>query len=254
MKIKWILLPIAAMTMLAACNVPGGNTSSQQVAYDPATSVTIDETSVPEKVYAGESFTITATVLPETANPKVTWTSSNSSVATVDENGLFTAINAGFTTVKATTENGLKANKQIIVTEYVPVETFNVAKQAVTIAANGGFHYMDVAITPADATEKGATFASSNTSVATVDENGIVTAHNAGSALITATSKADSSKTATTAVTVTTQSWDNKRVVDVTADNKVDLPAFGNPTKPISAISLRRKTTVLSSPGNPSFA
>ena len=228
MKIKWILLPIAAMTMLAACNTHGGNTSSQQVAYDPATSVTIDETSVPEKVYAGESFTITATVLPETANPKVTWTSSNSSVATVDENGLFTAVNAGFTTVKATTENGLKANKQIIVTEYVPVETFTVAKQSVTLAADGGFHYMDVAVTPADATEKGATYTTSNASVATVDENGIVTAHAAGNATITAVSLADSSKTATTAVTVTAQSWDNKRVVDVTADNKVDFQDVQN--------------------------
>ena len=234
MKFKWILLPIAAMTLLAACNVDptqsgsaGGN-SSHQVSYDPATSVTINETSVPEKVYVGDSFTLAATVLPETANPKVTWTSSNSSVATVNEEGLFTAVAAGFTTVKATTENGIKASKQIIVTEYVSVETFSVAKSSVTLAANGGFHYMDVAVTPVDATEKGATFTTSNASVATVDVNGIVTAHNAGTATITAVSKADASKTATTAITVANQSWDNKRVVDVTADNKADFQDVQN--------------------------
>ena len=242
MKLRWILLPIAAMALIAACNNPGGQGTSQ-VAYDQATSVEIDDDSIPAKIYVGDSFKLTATVLPATANPVVSWTSSNSSIATIDSDGTFNALGAGFTTVRATTDNGLKANKQIIVTEYVPVETFSVAKQSVTVAANGGFHYMDVSVTPADATEKGATYTTSDAGVATVDENGIVTAKNAGTATITATSKADASKTATTVVTVTAQSWDNKRVVDVTADSKADFQDVQN-SGGIDAIPVGKSTNI----------
>lgn len=233
MKFKWILIPVAAMAMLAACNGtgnsnnPSGN-SSQQTSFDPATSVTIAETSVPEQVYVRDTFKMTATVLPETANPAVTWTSSNSKVASIDEEGNFTALSVGLTTVKATAENGVKGSVQIKVKEYVPVESISVGKEAVTLAANGGFHYMDAAVAPETATNKNVVYTSSNESVAVVDAQGMVTAKAAGSATITAKSAADDSKTKTTNVTVTTQSWDNKHVVDVTADNKVDFQDVQN--------------------------
>ena len=229
MKIKWLLIPVAAMALLAACNHggnsnnPSGVTSSQQTNYDPATSVTINEDSFPKEVFVTDTFKASATVLPETANPNVTWSSTNSKVATVDQEGNVSALAIGTTTIRATTENGLKANKAIIVRQYVPVETFSVGKSEVTLAANGGFHYMDAAVGPVDATNKKVNYVSSNESVATVDEKGMVTAKAAGNAIITATSDADSSKTATTNVTVTAQSWDNKQVVDVNADNKVDF-------------------------------
>ena len=230
MKLKWIMIPIAAMALLAACNgngnsnnPSGGETSSQQTSYDPATSVEIDEASVPEQVYVRDTFQLTATVLPATANPAVTWTSSNTKVATVDDQGNFAALAVGFTTVKATTENGLKANKQIIVKEYIPVETISVGNTTASIAANGGFYYMDAEVGPAEATNKKINYTSSNQAVATVDENGMVTGKAAGSATITATSAGDSTKSLSTTVTVTNQSWDNKEVVDVTANGKVDF-------------------------------
>ncbi len=59
-------------------------------------------------------------------------------------------------------------------------------------------------VAPWSATNKGVTWSSGNTAVATVNQSGVVTAVSEGSATITATSAADSSVTATCAVTVTT--------------------------------------------------
>ena len=229
MKLKWILLPIAAMALIAACNgnpnsnTPGGESTSQKSNFDPATSVEINADSVPEEVFVYDTFKVTATVLPATANQKVTWSSTNTRVATIDEEGNVSALATGTTTLRATTENGLKANQAIIVRKYTPVETLSVGKESVTIAADGGFHYMDALVGPEEATNKKVTYTSNNEAVATVDAKGMVTAKAAGNAIITATSVADNTKTAQTSVTVTAQSWDHKQVVDVNADNKVDF-------------------------------
>ena len=70
----------------------------------PATSVALNKTETTLEVGAQEQ--LTATVLPETAVQAVTWTSSNPAVATVDENGLVTAVAAGTATITATTTDG----------------------------------------------------------------------------------------------------------------------------------------------------
>ena len=235
-KIKWVILPVIAMALAVGCTGPGSNSnnpsgggnSSGQTSYDPATKVEIDETSVPEAVYVGDTFKVTATVLPETANPAVTWSSSNTRVATIDDQGNFTALAVGSVSVKATAENGIKGSKQILVKQYVPVESIAVGKTSVTLAANGGFHYMDAVVGPETVTNKKVNYSSSNESVATVDANGMVTAKSAGNAVITAKAAGDETKTATTTVAVTAQSWDNKEVVDVNANGKVDFQDVNN--------------------------
>ncbi len=237
-KFRWVILPIIAMALAVGCTGPGsnsnnpgssgGDTSSGQTSYDPATKVEIDETSVPEQVYVRDTFQVTATVTPATANPAVTWTSSNSTVATIDEQGNFTALAVGATTIKATTENGLKASKQIKVKEYVPVETISVGKTSATLAANGGFHYMDAVVGPETATNKKVNYSSSNEAVAVVDANGMVTAKAVGNAVITAKAAGDETKTATTNISVTAQSWDHKEVIDVNANGKVNFQDVHN--------------------------
>ena len=237
-KLRWVILPVIAMALAVGCTGPGsnsnspssgsGDTSSSQPSYDPATEVVINETSVPEQVYVRDTFKVTATVTPATANPAVTWTSSNTSVATIDNEGNFAAIGVGATTIKATTENGLKASKQIKVKEYVPVESISVGKTSVNLAADGGFHYMDAVVGPEMATNKKVNYTSSNEAVATVDANGMVTAKAAGNAVITAKAAGDESKTATTSVTVAASSWNNKQVVDVNENGKVDFQDVNN--------------------------
>ena len=72
----------------------------------PVTGVTLNKTST--SLYVGDTETLTATVAPDNATDKtVTWTSSNPSVATV-ENGVVTAVSAGTATITVTTDDGTK--------------------------------------------------------------------------------------------------------------------------------------------------
>ncbi|MEE1069892.1 MAG: DUF4832 domain-containing protein [Paludibacteraceae bacterium] len=72
----------------------------------PVTSVSLDKTSATLEI--GETETLTATITPNTAtNKNVSWTSSNTSVATV-ENGVVTAVAAGTATITVTTADGNK--------------------------------------------------------------------------------------------------------------------------------------------------
>ena len=78
-----------------------------EAAYDPTevSGVSLDKTEL--TIRTGQTEKLTATVLPSTAaNKTVQWSSSNSLVATVDPNGLVTSINAGATTISATTVDG----------------------------------------------------------------------------------------------------------------------------------------------------
>ena len=102
------------------------------------TGVTITPTSA--TIATGASVALTATVAPSNAsNKNVIWSSSDEAVATVDANGLVTAVAIGTATITATTQSGNKiANSAITVTSVLPVKfvSFNVAldKRKVTLS------------------------------------------------------------------------------------------------------------------------
>ena len=158
----------------------------------------------------GETVQLTATVLPTDATDKtVTWSSSNNDIASVDNNGEVTAVGPGTATITATANDGSgkAASCRITVNEpYTPpaivhVTGISLDRKTATIK-KGSILQLSATVTPSNADDKTVRWESSNTDVATVDDNGKVTAIAPGTATITVTTT-DQRKTATCSVTVT---------------------------------------------------
>ena len=150
----------------------------------------------------GGSVKLTATVKPTNANQEVTWSSSSAEVATVDESGNVKALKAGETTVTvASNENPeIKATCKIVV-ENIPVESVTLNKSSLTLV-EGNTETLTVTVTPVDVIDNSVLWTSSDPSVATVSDKGVVTAVSAGTATITATSNLTPDKKAACSVTV----------------------------------------------------
>jgi len=150
----------------------------------------------------GQTLTLTATVTPSTAsNQGVTWSSSDTNVATV-ENGVVTAVGAGSATITATANDGSGYNATCAITvnpRLVSSITLNETTKTLNV---GETLTLSATVAPNDATNKNVTWSSSDSSVAEVAQDGKVTAKGAGTATITATAADGSGKTGTCSVTV----------------------------------------------------
>ncbi len=143
-------------------------------------SITLDKTTL--SLAVGESATLIATVKPDDATDKtVTWSSSDESVAKVD-NGKVTAVKSGTATVTAKCSD---KTTECAVTVTVPVSSITLDKTTLSLAV-GESATLIATVKPDDATDKTVTWSSSDESVAKVD-NGKVTAVNTGAATVTAT-------------------------------------------------------------------
>jgi hypothetical protein len=111
-------------------------------ALTPAAAVTLNTTS--KYLNSGESEMLTATVTPETADDKVvTWSSSDTTVATVDENGKVTGVAPGKAVITVKTRSGgYTANCNVIVDNTPPVTT-----AAINGTAKNNWYLGDVSIT-----------------------------------------------------------------------------------------------------------
>ena len=173
----------------------------------PAAVAAVDLTPASATVPVGQTVQLTA--IPRDANGNalsgstVTWTSSNTSVATVSNAGLVSGVTAGSATITATSE-GKSGTATIIVTGVttVPVATVDLNPATATVQAG---QTVQLTATPKDSngnvlSGRTVTWTSSNTSVATVSTSGLVSGLTPGSATITATSEG---KSGTASVTVT---------------------------------------------------
>ena len=167
----------------------------------PVTSVSLDRTTL--TMTEGDTQTLTATVKPDNATDKtVTWSSSNTAVATVD-GGKVTAVAPGTATITAKAGDKTATCAVTVEKKVVPVTSVSLDRTTLTMT-EGDTQTLSATVKPDDATDKTVTWTSSNTSVATVD-GGKVTAVAPGTATITAKA---GDKTATCAVTV------NQKIVD----------------------------------------
>ncbi len=137
--------------------------------------ITLNTTNVSLNV--GDTYNLRASITPSNAtNQRVTWSTSNSSVASVSSSGVITARRAGTVTITANASNGVSASVRVNVTaSYLSLNrtstTLNVG-DSYTISYNTNL-------------SDRATFSSSNTRVATVNSSGRITATGAGTATIT---------------------------------------------------------------------
>ena len=154
----------------------------------------------------GANETLTATITPANAdNQAVTWSSNNTAIASVDQTGKVTGVSAGTATITVTTQDG---NKTATCTVTVPdpsadpvaVTGVSLNKTSTSLTV-GASETLTATVAPANATNQAVTWSSNNTAVASVDQNGKVTAVAAGTATITVTTQ-DGNKTATCTVTV----------------------------------------------------
>lgn len=168
-----------------------------------ATSITLDQSTV--VINENETLQLTATVMPEDAtNRMVTWNSSNEAVATVDENGLVTAVAPGSAVITAMTTDGSNLNASCNVTVLRRIVLAESIQLNVTTAGlnEGATLQLTATVLPEECDNKTVIWASSDEAVATVDSNGLVTTHSVGTATITAMTTDGSNLSTTCTVTL----------------------------------------------------
>ena len=167
----------------------------------PVTGVTLSQTKL--SLEKGETADLTATVSPADAtNQKVTWSSNNTTVATV-ENGKVTAVSGGKATISVTTEDGNHtATCEVTVTEEDVVLTGLQLSPSETRLKVGGEATLSVSYEPAGASQREVTWSTSDAAIVTVDANGKIKGIAVGEATITVESKTNTSIKATCSVSV----------------------------------------------------
>lgn len=244
MKRKTIILAVVAAAAMAialvGCGVKITNIAvPERATMEKGESITLpvvygtdDAPAVtPETAATGESAETDEKLAKAASKLTVEWTSSDESVATVDETGTVTAVAAGEANVTASVKDAdIAASTHIKV---VVTPTGVVAPESIDLVTNGeNTKDLDVKLVPADATDVKLAYESSDESVATVDETGKVTAVANGECTITTyvvadAKDADASELSAVAVEAADSEETDDSVATMPEDLAVMDSAFG---------------------------
>ena len=146
------------------------------------TKITLNKSSI--DLVCGDSFTLTATIFPSNATLKnIIWSSSEPSIATASSTGVVTALAQGTTTIIASIDN---ITASCVVTVSKADETSSISLNEIILSLNCGDVFDLIAtVFPLDNTQL-ITWSSSDSAIASVSQNGKVTAISKGNAIITA--------------------------------------------------------------------
>ncbi len=157
--------------------------------YTKLQGLRVDKSAVFLKI--GEEAVVSAIISPATATSKdVTWISSDESIATVDISGKITAVGSGDTVIRVESKDGKFKSYCVVsvapvISQYIVVSAGYVS----TTRLPGEAIQLKARVMPENTTNKKVTWTSSDTSIAMVDQNGLVVFGNVpGTATITATS------------------------------------------------------------------
>ena len=160
----------------------------------------ISLTPTESEIEVGSSVQLTGTIEPgDVTTNSLTWVSSNEDVAHVDENGLVTGMSVGNATITAKTVNGKTATANITVSK-VNAESIVLDKTSIKVQISRK-NQLIATISPSNTTDKNVTWTSSDESIATVSNDGVVEGKALGTVTITA--KTHNNLTATANITVT---------------------------------------------------
>lgn len=150
-------------------------------------SVVINE--LDDEFTRGDEFKFSATYTPENTtdeNKTVEWSSSNTDVGTIDQEGNFVALKEGTTKITAKIGN-IKAEREVTVIEN-HVGDFKLLQEEGEVLNIGNTQKLVTVVNPENCTDAYTIkYSSSDEAIATVDENGNVTALKDGKVVITAT-------------------------------------------------------------------
>lgn len=239
MKRKTIILAVVAAAAMAITLV-GCGVKITNIAVPDAITVEKGETVVlpvnfgtddapavtPETAATGESAETDEKLAKAASKLTVEWTSSDESVATVDETGTVTAVAAGEANVTASVKDAdIAASTHIKV---VVTPTGVAAPESIDLVTNGeNTKDLDAKLVPADATDVKLAYESSDESVATVDETGKVTAVANGECTITTYVVADAKDAdASELSAVAVEAADSEETDDSVATMPEDLAAM----------------------------
>jgi uncharacterized protein YjdB len=164
----------------------------------PVTAVVLNQSAASMEV--SQTLQLKATIKPFNASVQtVTWSSSDNEVATVDDNGVVTAIAAGNATITASCD-GQTATCVLTITGEKPVTSITLDETTLRVA-EGKYARLTATVLPTDASQA-LMWTSSDESVATVSQSGLVSAVAAGNAVITATTTDGTDLSASCDVTV----------------------------------------------------
>ena len=194
----------AGSATITATSEGKSGTATITVTNVPVASVTVNPATA--SIQTGSTQQLSAVTKDSAGNTLtgrvVTWSSSNSSVASVNSSGLVTGVTAGSATITATSEG--KSGTATITVIVVPVASVTVSPASANIGVGGTRQLSAVTKDSGGNTLTGrvVTWSSSNTAVATVSATGLVRGVAAGSATITAISEGKSGTAAITVIVV----------------------------------------------------
>lgn len=178
-------------------------TASCNVKVNPITASGIKFAQETFSIKVGETIQLSYSFIPEnTTHQDVTWSSSNENISTVSQTGIIKGINIGETvvTIVSKENSNIKASCIINVIER-PLEGIALDRTEITNVVAGLKETLSVQYIPECATNKNVKWESSDTNIATIDDNGVVSLLTAGTCTITVTSE-DGNHTASCLVKV----------------------------------------------------
>ena len=206
--------------------VPYTNVTYSAPEQVAVTGMTLEKKSI--EVEKGKTETINAIITPENATRKgITWTSSDTNVATVT-NGVVKGISAGTATITATTKDGNFTDTCEVTVMQNAVTGIRISEKLIDLGM-GYKKQITATVMPDDATDKSVEWTSENPEIATVSDNGTITGKSYGRTVVTATTT-DGGYTAKCVVRVKPID-----VVDATGNNEFVLSNTDSETKLVSS-------------------